>query len=188
MACHCTSSILPGLRESADKVEQIGIDRARKAIDEADLVLLMVAGTDDDSLRDDPFIGSIVASKNFTLIRNKSDLTGDAAAIKPGQPTEITLSAKTGDGLQLLRQHLKQVIGYQQEGEGSFLARRRHLDALTSARASIEKGLLQLASAQAGELLADDLREAQLSLSEITGEFTADDLLGKIFSSFCIGK
>jgi tRNA modification GTPase len=90
-------------------------------------------------------------------------------------------------GLDLLRAHLKRAVGFQQAGEGGFTARRRHLDAMRRAREHLEEAVEHL-QAKAGELLAEELRLAQLCLSEITGEYTSDDLLGKIFSSFCIGK
>ncbi|HEX4938926.1 MAG TPA: tRNA uridine-5-carboxymethylaminomethyl(34) synthesis GTPase MnmE, partial [Candidatus Kapabacteria bacterium] len=96
--------------------------------------------------------------------------------------------ARQGGGLDVLRETLKTAMGFQSEGAGLFTARRRHLDALERARQSLATGLAQLLDTGAGELLAEDLRVAQEALSEITGEFTADDLLGRIFSSFCIGK
>jgi tRNA modification GTPase len=129
--------------------------------------------------------------EKVTVIRNKADLTGDAPGLRvegAGQAT-LTLSAlDTGAGLALLREHLKAVMGYEQTAEGSFSARRRHLDALRQAQQYLEHGREQLIHAAAGELLAEDLRQAQHSLGEITGEFSSDDLLGRIFASFCIGK
>ena len=101
---------------------------------------------------------------------------------------ELVLSAKTGAGCGLLRRHLEACMGYQAGGEGGFMARRRHLDALARARSALQQGRAQLADYAAGELLAEDLRLAQEALSEITGEFGSDQLLGEIFSSFCIGK
>ncbi|MNG24314.1 tRNA modification GTPase MnmE [compost metagenome] len=101
----------------------------------------------------------------------------------------ISLSAKSaGEGLELLREHLKACMGYEQTSESSFSARRRHLEALRHASVALEHGRAQLTLAGAGELLAEDLRQAQHSLGEITGAFSSDDLLGRIFSSFCIGK
>lgn len=101
----------------------------------------------------------------------------------------ISLSAKSaGNGLELLRDHLKACMGYEQTSESSFSARRRHLEALRHASAALEHGRAQLTLAGAGELLAEDLRQAQRLLGEITGAFSSDDLLGRIFSSFCIGK
>jgi tRNA modification GTPase len=100
----------------------------------------------------------------------------------------IRLSAKTGEGIDTLIAHLKATVGYQGEESGEFIARRRHLDALKKASKHLETGRSALEQSLSGELLAEDLRQAQMALSEITGEFTADDLLGEIFASFCIGK
>ena len=123
------------------------------------------------------------------MIRNKIDLTGRAPGVtKTAGETEIALSAKTGEGLDDLRQHLKECMGFQPAGEGTFIARRRHLDAIRRAQEHLVWGRVQLKESRAGELLAEELRLAQQALSEITGEFTPDDLLGLIFSSFCIGK
>ena len=103
-------------------------------------------------------------------------------------PSAIKVSALTGDGMFGLREHIKELAGYSQDNETIFTARRRHLTALSSARDAVERGLEQLKVYNAGELLADELLQAQDSLNEITGEFSADDLLGEIFSGFCIGK
>ena len=100
----------------------------------------------------------------------------------------IELSAKTGDGLSLLRQHLKQCMGFDESGEGKFSARRRHLQSLNLAADCLDRGLSQLVGNGAGELLAQDLRDCQAALGEITGTVSSDELLGEIFSSFCIGK
>ena len=119
--------------------------------------------------------------------------------ILDSEKSSVYLSALTGDGLDLLKQHLKEVIGYSEStnnkrslgekgGEGNFSARRRHLTALTQAQTCIETGLQQLAAQQSGELLAEELRLAQQALEEITGRFAPDDLLDKIFRDFCIGK
>jgi tRNA modification GTPase len=124
-----------------------------------------------------------------TLVRNKIDLSGRAPGMQEeGGVTEIALSARTGAGLELLRTHLKQSAGLQTAGEGTFMARRRHLDALQRARQHLINGRDRLQRDRAGELLAEELRQAQNALGEITGEFTPEDLLGRIFSTFCIGK
>ena len=125
----------------------------------------------------------------MTLVRNKADLSDEA----PGERrlndrVEIALSAKDGAGIDVLRDHLKQLMGYAGAGEGEFIARRRHLDAIERAQRHLADGQAALLGGAAGELLAEDLRQAQNALSEITGAFGADDLLGEIFSSFCIGK
>ncbi len=185
-----------GLRESPDIIEQEGIRRAWEEINKADRILLVVDSTvsqetDPAKLTDD--LGQNISSKlsslhNVTVIHNKADLSGQTIEIVEGDPTLIKLSAKDNQGIELLRQHLKTCMGYSGAGEGGFTARRRHLDALVKAQEALYAGQQQLLSYGAGELLAEDLRYCQNALSEITGEFSSDDLLGKIFSSFCIGK
>jgi len=124
------------------------------------------------------------------VLCNKIDLTGTQPEIKQGKSghTEILLSAKTGAGLELLTWHLKKILGMQDLSEDVFMARKRHLDALERTRTLLEKALKQCGEHAAPELLAEELRHAQLSLGEITGEFVPDDLLGEIFKNFCIGK
>lgn len=183
-----------GLRDTDDHVEKIGVERALKAIAEADRVLLVVDATSAESA--DPFalwpefLDSRPDPAKVTLIRNKADLSGDTIDLQSSADGHVTLSlsARSGDGLELLREHLKACMGYEQTAESSFSARRRHLEALRQASAHLEHGRNQLTAAGAGELLAEDLRHAQQSLGEITGAFSSDDLLGRIFSSFCIGK
>jgi tRNA modification GTPase len=122
-------------------------------------------------------------------VKNKIDLSNkEPTYIDTRCYKEVSVSAKTGAGLDHLRQHLKDCMGYQPAGEGAFMARRRHLDAIERALAHVAEGKKQLETTKAGELLAEELRLAQNDLGEITGEVTSDDLLGKIFSSFCIGK
>jgi tRNA modification GTPase len=183
-----------GLRDTEDHVEKIGVERALKAIHEADRVLLVVDATAPEAL--DPFAlwPEFLQQKpdpaKLTLIRNKVDLSHEAVAVHVCNDGHVTinLSAKSTEGLDLLREHLKACMGYEQTVEGSFSARRRHLDALKQANTALEHGRDQLTLAGAGELLAEDLRRAQQVLGEITGAFSSDDLLGRIFSSFCIGK
>ncbi|RJG12727.1 tRNA uridine-5-carboxymethylaminomethyl(34) synthesis GTPase MnmE [Pseudomonas cavernicola] len=183
-----------GLRDTDDQVEKIGVERALKAIGEADRVLLVVDATAPEAA--DPFalwpefLDQRPDPAKVTLIRNKADLTAETVALEVGADGHVTisLSAKSTDGLDLLREHLKACMGYEQTSESSFSARRRHLQALGLASASLEHGRAQLTLAGAGELLAEDLRQAQQALGEITGAFSSDDLLGRIFSSFCIGK
>ncbi|MBL8247807.1 MAG: hypothetical protein JNK95_05500 [Candidatus Competibacter sp.] len=129
------------------------------------------------------------AGTPVTIVCNKIDLTHRAPVMRDGDwGTEILLSARTDAGLDLLREHLKSCIGYHGDGEGIFMARRRHLDALEQAMAAVERAEYQLEIIRAGELVAEELREAQNALAEITGEFTSEDLLTRIFASFCIGK
>jgi tRNA modification GTPase len=125
----------------------------------------------------------------LTLVRNKIDLTDYPPNLTLVDGVDcIYLSAKQGQGVDLLRRQLKQAVGYQATLEGGFSARRRHLNALQRCSVLLQEGAAQLAYSQAGELLAEDLRLAQECLNEITGSFTSDDLLGRIFGSFCIGK
>jgi tRNA modification GTPase len=177
-----------GLRESRDEIESEGIRRAREQMAHADRVLLVL----DDAAHDAPsaeVLQHLPAQLPRSVIRNKIDLTGRAPGIlnKPEAP-EIAVSAKTGEGLNALRQHLKECMGFLPAGEGAFMARRRHLDAIRRAQTCLVQGKARLQETRAGELLAEELRLGQLALSEITGEVTPDALLGKIFSSFCIGK
>lgn len=182
-----------GLRESPDQVEQIGIERAWEEIRQADRVLFMVDSQQTSAIHPDDiwpeFFAQLPEDMPFTVIRNKVDLTRESIGIDEhnGIPV-LHLSAKTGHGIELLRDHLKHCVGYTTSAEGSFMARRRHLDALAKAKAHLLQGQEQLELNLAGELLAEELRLAQQHLNEITGEFTSDDLLGQIFGSFCIGK
>ena len=125
---------------------------------------------------------------SVTTIFNKIDTENCSAKIIENKNSEIYLSAKTGDGIDLLKQHLKNCMGYQQKAEGQFIARRRHLEAIDNAEQHLKVADKNLHQLQAGELLAEELRFAQQVLSSITGEFSSDDLLGRIFSDFCIGK
>ena len=182
-----------GLREATDEVERIGIDRAWTEIKQADHVLLMIDSTTTNELNPrkiwSEFIERLPASMPITVIRNKADLSHEAEGIEQHDGyTIIRLSAKTKCGIDLLRDHLKQSMGYQTVAEGGFLARRRHLEALEIAAEHLQQGHIQLTQFHAGELLAEELRMVQDALSEITGQFTSDDLLTNIFSSFCIGK
>jgi len=184
-----------GLRDSPDEVEQIGIARAWEEIRQADRILLMVDATTTDKTEPHEiwpdFIDQLPANAPVTVVRNKVDLSGEpvgiSAEIHQTAPV-IRLAAKAAEGLDVLRDHLKACIGFASTTEGGFLARRRHLDALERARDSLLQGQTQLEGYGAGELLAEDLRAAQDALGEITGHLTPDQLLGKIFSSFCIGK
>ena len=182
-----------GLRDAPDEVERIGIDRAWKEIKKADRVLLMVDSQDTETNEPEKiwpeFIHELPASQSITVIRNKADLSGESVSIvETDSHSVITLSAKANAGIDLLREHLKKSMGFTSTTEGGFMARRRHLDAMERASELLQTGHDQLMMHGAGELLAEDLRQAQQTLSEITGEFTPDDLLGRIFSSFCIGK
>ncbi len=182
-----------GLRVASDEVERIGIERAWEEIAQADRVLFMVDGTTTDAT--DPreiwpdFVDRLPPEMGMTVIRNKVDQTKESLGIcHVKSPTLIRLSAKTGDGVDALRSHLKECMGFAGNSEGGFMARRRHLEAIEHAAQHLDTGQQQLEGYMAGEILAEELRIAQQYLSEITGEFSSDDLLGRIFSSFCIGK
>lgn len=182
-----------GLREATDKVEQIGIERAWQEIEQADRVLFMVDGTTTQASSPaeiwPDFIARLPKDLGLTVIRNKADLTGETVgASTSGDYPVFHISAKTNSGIDALREHLKACMGFDGTGEGSFIARRRHLDALARAAEHLAIGDQQLHDHLAGELLAEELRLTQQHLNEITGDFSSDDLLGRIFSSFCIGK
>jgi tRNA modification GTPase len=181
-----------GLRDSPDEIEQIGVARAWDEISQADRILLMVDATTTMEDRPEaiwPDFMEQLSGASFTVIRNKVDLTGEPdGCTEDGSTPIVRLAAKSGAGLDSLRDHLKACMGFASSTEGGFLARRRHLDALEKARNALIDGQQQLEGFGAGELLAEDLRMAQDALGEITGEITPDELLGQIFSSFCIGK
>lgn len=182
-----------GLREASDEVERIGIERAWHEIEQADRVLFMVDSTLTDAAEPEQiwpeFMARLPEGMPVTVIRNKTDMTNEGIGISQANGCSlIRLSAREDLGIDLLRDHLKETMGFNSNTEGGFLARRRHLQALNSAAEHLAQGHEQLVVARSGELLAEELRLAQQALSEITGEFTSDDLLGRIFSSFCIGK
>ena len=176
-----------GLRDATDEVEQIGINRTWGAIEKANLVLLVVNAVDGVTAEDACILERLPLGLPVIRVFNKIDLQ----QIPPRKEssvsgTDVYLSAKSGEGLQLLREQLLYVAGWQpSSGEGVFMARERHLVALLAARDALNGASSQW---QHLELLAEELRIAQNSLNSITGEFGADDLLGEIFSRFCIGK
>jgi tRNA modification GTPase len=177
-----------GLRISEDIVEQEGIRRAYQEMHQADIILVVTDATSAHAALPD-FINTISEKTSLIIIRNKIDLLNEKPHIeKSATQTIISLSAKETSGMALLTHHIKSLVGYTENREGIFSARRRHLDALLRAKNFLQAGQQQLIQQQAGELLAEDLRQAQLCLNEITGEFSADDLLGRIFSRFCVGK
>jgi tRNA modification GTPase len=179
-----------GLRATADVIEAEGVRRARNELQRADRVLYIW----DAALAGEPHDFSAALEElppgvPVTLIFNKIDLTGAAPAVdESSSPARIFLSAKTGEGVGLLRAHLKAGAGYSGGETGALSARRRHLDALARAKTCVAQAAESLTATRAFELFAEELRRAQLALGEITGEFTSDDLLGEIFASFCIGK
>ena len=175
-----------GLHNSNNIIEQEGIRRAHTEINNADVVLLVYDAK--DKLADFSILPEAVKNKPIIYIRNKIDLLKAKAEIKEVEnQTEVSLSAKNGDGIDLLRQALSEAAGYKPDGEGVFLARKRHILAIDLTLNYINSAIEQLEGG-ASELVAEDLRQAGMSLGTITGEFSSDDLLGEIFSSFCIGK
>ena len=179
-----------GLRPTVDAVEKIGIERTWAAIGRADLALIVTDAREPDHPGDAAIVEKLGEALPRIVVRNKIDLAGAGPHSIPNDGTvEIWLSAKTGAGLDLLRTAMLSSAGAHDDMEGAFLARERHLRALESAGERLAIAAKHLATKPPPlELFAEELREAQQSLATITGEFTADDLLGAIFSRFCIGK
>ncbi|MFO1393949.1 MAG: tRNA uridine-5-carboxymethylaminomethyl(34) synthesis GTPase MnmE [Steroidobacteraceae bacterium] len=188
-----------GLRESADEVEAEGIRRAHREIQQADRVLFVVDASDATAVAAlDADLSALPTHAPRTVVFNKIDRISGGARIETGAEApgrnglagqeRIYLSATTGAGLELLRGRLKEYVGFHPEASGALSARARHLDALRRARAHVEEAHRLLTARHAGELVAQELTDAQRDLGEITGEVTSDDLLGRIFGSFCIGK
>jgi tRNA modification GTPase len=179
-----------GLRQGGDVVEEEGIRRAQVEMQRADCVLFVIDTVDDpegSAAREER--ARLPADVPLTLVFNKCDLAvGLPVADEVGGPPRFMISALTGAGLAELRTHLKACMGYQSVDGGAISARKRHLEALVRARERTEEASRLLTERRAGELVAEELRAAQQALSEITGEFTSEDLLGRIFAGFCIGK
>ncbi|RZV38155.1 MAG: tRNA uridine-5-carboxymethylaminomethyl(34) synthesis GTPase MnmE [Chromatiales bacterium] len=171
-----------GLRNDPDRIEAEGIRRARAALAEADAALWIQDATDQDQAEHRENLPDGIP---VTIVHNKIDQSGHAPGLVAG---EVFLSAETGAGIDALRRCLRDLAGYENQGEGAFTARRRHIRALQKAADHFATGKKALEETRAGELLAEELRLAHQALGEITGAFSADDLLGKIFSEFCIGK
>jgi tRNA modification GTPase len=178
-----------GLRESADLIEQEGVRRALAEIARADRVLLVLDASLEEREPAPELVARLPAGVPLTLVCNKIDLVDGPAGIDAASdPPRVRISALTGAGLDALREHLMQCMGYAGADAGAISARARHVDALRRARVHVEAAELQLEGFRAGELVAEELRDAQAALGEITGEVTSEDLLGRIFSTFCIGK
>lgn len=174
-----------GLRDTRDEVEAIGIERTWEALERADLVLLVVDARAGVGARDEAILARLPARLDRITVFNKIDLAAAQAHDPVSRGASLRLSAKTGQGLGELRHALLAAAGWQPGGEDVFMARERHLSALNRARDHLANAALQF---DRPELFAEDLRLAQRELNSITGEFSADDLLGEIFSRFCIGK
>lgn len=174
-----------GLRETIDIVEQMGVDRAKQTAKKADLILLLQEAGQDNAQSNEELLQHIPEGVPRICVINKIDMVAQSPKIvETPNETQVWVSAKTGDGLDLLRNKILQMVGWHAEG-GIYMARQRHLEALYRAKRHLSKADVQDLGA---ELLAEELREAQEALNSITGEFTADDLLGDIFRKFCIGK
>jgi tRNA modification GTPase len=178
-----------GLRTALDPIEEEGIRRAQAEMARADRVLFVIDGAHDPTaLAYRELARTLPDQVPVTLVYNKSDVMDACAVSAPAGVPRIDVSALTGQGLDGLRAHLKSSMGYFTLESGSVSARQRHIEALARARGSVEEAAKVLQATHAGELVAQELRMAQRALDEISGEFTNEDLLGKIFSSFCIGK
>jgi tRNA modification GTPase len=176
-----------GLRESEDVIEQEGVKRAWKEIEKCDRLLYVIDSQTNEVLPEDIY-KQIPEATGLSLVFNKTDLSGEEnRLVGKDNKTEIYLSASSGEGIDLLRRHLKQCMGYERHTEGQFIARRRHITALNNASNYLNKAK-QCLKNKTGELLAEELKLAQNELSSITGEFSNEDLLGRIFADFCIGK
>lgn len=177
-----------GLRESGDIIEQEGMRRTWHAIEQADMLLLLVDDTQGFGDIEKDILKKLPDKLNTLVLFNKIDISGrKAGVIKDNSETALAISATNGEGLEVLAKTIKSLAGLQPSGEGTFMARRRHIVALQQAKDFINSALAQ-ARARQGELVAEELKQTQTVLGEITGEVSSDDLLGKIFSEFCIGK
>ena len=174
-----------GLRDNPDRIEEEGIRRAREALKTADAVLWIQDATQP---RETDMGEQVPEDSPVTVVRNKIDLTEEKAGTGTDDEACIYLSAKSGAGINALQERLRHLAGYKNLGEGAFTARKRHIDALNRAAGHFSAGQKALVESRAGELLAEELRLAQEALGEITGAVSSDDLLGRIFADFCIGK
>jgi tRNA modification GTPase len=175
-----------GLRESGDEVERLGIARTLRELEQADVVLVVFDAAAGVGEEDRALLRKLPSAGHRIHVYNKIDLLhAERPGERAGEPRQVWLSAKTGAGLEDLRRVILEAAGWRASGESVFMARERHLRALAKARRHLEE-----AGARHGqwELFAEELRLAQEVLGEITGRVTADDLLGEIFSRFCIGK
>ena len=175
-----------GLRETEDAVEQVGIARTWKAIETAHVALLLVDSQHGIGPLETAILAKLPVEVKKVWVHNKIDVSRETSRVEKNESDQhVFLSAKTGDGIPGLRKMLLDIVGYQPGGEGVFMARARHLQALQMVKHHLDQAMKQM---HAAELVAEELRCAQEALGSITGEFTPDDLLGEIFSRFCIGK
>jgi len=180
---------MAGLRETSDPVEKIGVERAWRALEQAEVVLFMVDDRHGVTAADEVLLQRLPCGPEVLVVRNKCDLSRHAPgrAERDGR-VELRLSAKDGAGIDTLKEEIRRVAGLSGTGEGLFSARTRHVEALQRAQAFVRDAELRLREGATAELAAEELRLAQNALGEITGAFTSEDLLGRIFSTFCIGK
>ncbi len=174
-----------GIRPAASEIEAEGVRRAIQQQNRAGLALLVVDDSDTPDLRTNSLLQELDTPAPVLLVRNKIDLTGRPAS---GSENEVCVSALTGEGIDMLKEKIRRIAGFRDVDDSHFLARARHIDALDRAEKFLLHGLEQQKTFRAGELLAEDLNSCQRALSGITGEISSDDLLGMIFSTFCIGK
>ena len=177
-----------GLRDGEGIIEQEGIRRTRQQIAVSDHALIVIDARDEPKDLGEQIRNELPAGLGFTCVLNKIDLTGDRPGTDATRPDTVNISALKGDGIGALRERIKTAVGYENDGGESMTARQRHLDSLRRAREHFMAGKSQLLDHAAGELMAEELLQVQNRLAEITGEFSSDDLLDEIFSSFCIGK
>ncbi|MGC1952445.1 MAG: tRNA uridine-5-carboxymethylaminomethyl(34) synthesis GTPase MnmE [Gammaproteobacteria bacterium] len=178
-----------GLRTTSDVVERQGVERAWKAVESADIILLMVDDRAGVGAQEQAALAQVDHGSRVIVVRNKVDLSGALAGlVEDAEVATVRISASTGAGLEVLKAQLKATAGYQHNTEGLFLARRRHLEALRRTSIALSSARRQLCAHAPVELVAEHLWDAHRALGEITGEFTSEELLERIFSSFCIGK
>ena len=178
-----------GIRAPGDAVEEHGVQRAWDAIESADALLLVIDDRTGLADADREILARTPAGVSRIVVNNKIDLSGARpGALRKGEEVHVRLSATTGAGIEALESSLKECVGYELAEEGAFMARRRHLDALERTQTAVDAAHEVLRRHRAGELAAEELRQAQQAVGEITGQVTSDDILGEIFSRFCIGK
>ena len=177
-----------GLRQSGDVVEAEGIRRAQQELNNADHALVILDAHNADKTELSALLQELPDKLPYTVVRNKTDLSGEPPGLSAEHNDTVCISALNGTGIDELRLHLQTALGYQPAAEGSVTARRRHLESLRKARKHFDEACRLLTEESAGELMAEELLQVQNELAEITGQFSSDDLLGRIFESFCIGK
>jgi tRNA modification GTPase len=177
-----------GLRVASDAVEEEGVRRAQQELSNADHALVIVDSATTSDAEQAELLAELPAGLDYTVVRNKIDKIGDTAGLITPDARFVSISALTGQGIDALRVHLEQKLGYQPAAEGAVTARRRHLQSLHQASGHFNEACRLLSQSAEGELMADELLQVQNALAEITGQFSSDDLLGEIFTSFCIGK